>query len=81
MLAKCTNFSCSASFSHLDEGRLFLLETDPIFGSSKAKTTEYFWLCKACSADMTLRLTPGERLWQVDCQKHLLVTLKSHSSR
>jgi hypothetical protein len=57
MLAKCTNSSCSASFRHLDEGRLFLLETDPIFGSSKAKTTEHFWLCKDCSAGMTLCLT------------------------
>jgi hypothetical protein len=58
MLAKCTNHSCSASFRHLDEGRLFLLETDPIFGSTRAKETEYFWLCKDCSAGMTLRLTP-----------------------
>jgi hypothetical protein len=62
MLAKCTNPSCSASFRHLDEGRLFLLETDPIFGSSKAKTTEYFWLCKDCSAGMTLRLTQEGRV-------------------
>jgi hypothetical protein len=62
MLAKCTNSSCSASFRHLDDGRLFLLETDPIFGSSKAKTTEYFWLCKACSAEMTLRLTPDGKV-------------------
>ncbi len=57
MLAKCSNSYCSASFRHLDEGRLFLLETDPIFGSSKAKTTEYFWLCKDCSTGMTLCLT------------------------
>jgi hypothetical protein len=62
MLAKCTNSSCSASFRHLDEGRLFLLETDPIFGSSKVKTTEYFWLCKDCSAGMTLRLTPDGKV-------------------
>ena len=32
MLAKCTNPSCSALFSHLAEGRLFLLETEPPLG-------------------------------------------------
>ena len=62
MLAKCTNPSCSASFRHLDEGMLFLLETDPIFGSSTAKATEYFWLCKDCSTGLTLRLTKDGRV-------------------
>lgn len=57
MLAKCTNPSCSASFRHLAEGRLFQLETDPTLESSKTKATEYFWLCDHCSAGMTLRVT------------------------
>jgi hypothetical protein len=55
MLARCTNPSCSASFLRLDEGTLFLLETETTLGS-KAKKTEYFWLCEHCSAGMTLRL-------------------------
>ncbi len=62
MLAKCTNASCSAVFRHLDEGRLFLLETEPTLGSSKAKATDYFWLCKDCSAGMTLRLAQDGRV-------------------
>jgi hypothetical protein len=56
MLAKCANPSCSASFLHLADGRLFRLETDPAFSSSKARETEYFWLCEPCSAGTTLRL-------------------------
>jgi len=56
MLAKCANPSCAASFLHLADGRLFRLETDPAFSSSKAKETEYFWLCEPCSSGMTLRL-------------------------
>ena len=57
MLAKCANSSCSASFLHLTDGRLFRLETDPPFLSSNARETEYFWLCDSCSAGTTLRLT------------------------
>src|SRR2546426_1445269 len=54
MLSKCTNLSCSASFRHLADGRLFQLENDSPVTASKA--TEYFWLCHRCSAAMTLRL-------------------------
>jgi hypothetical protein len=57
MLAKCANPSCSASFLHLADGRLFRLETDPPFPSSNTRETEYFWLCGPCSAGTTLRLT------------------------
>ena len=60
MLAKCTNPSCSASFSHLAEGRLFLLETEPPLGICTAK--EYFWLCEHCSGGMTLRLAQDGRV-------------------
>jgi hypothetical protein len=56
MLAKCANRSCSASFRRLAEGRLFGLETDLAFGSSKACRVEYFWLCHRCSSAMTLRV-------------------------
>jgi hypothetical protein len=56
MLAKCANSSCSASFLHLADGRLFRLETEPAFPSTDAKKTEYFWLCGPCSAGMTLCL-------------------------
>lgn len=66
MLAKCTNPSCSASFLHLDKGRLFRLENEPISGSSKPKKTEYFWLCEHCSAGMTLRLTQDGNIMVAD---------------
>jgi len=56
MLAKCTNPSCSASFLHLAEGRLFRLDTGQTVDSSDARATEYFWLCESCSGKMMLRL-------------------------
>lgn len=62
MLAKCTNPSCSASFRHLAEGRLFLLETEPTARTARANASEFFWLCKDCSAGMTLRLAQDGRV-------------------
>jgi hypothetical protein len=62
MLAKCTNPSCSASFIHLAEGKLFQLETEPTLRSSKTEATEYFWLCEHCSMEMTLRLAQDGRV-------------------
>ena len=62
MLAKCTNSSCSASFSHLAEGRLFRLEAEPPLGICTTKATEYFWLCEHCSGGMTLRLAQDGRV-------------------
>jgi len=62
MLAKCANPTCSASFRHLQDGRLFRLETDQTLRSPKAKGAEYFWLCGDCSAGMTLRLAQDGRV-------------------
>jgi len=59
MLAKCANPLCSATFHRPVEGKLFLLETDPAIGPSKALRAEYFWLCHRCSSLMTLRLKEG----------------------
>jgi hypothetical protein len=56
MLPKCTNPSCSASFLHLAEGRLFRLDTGQTRDSSDARVTEYFWLCEPCAGKMTLHL-------------------------
>jgi hypothetical protein len=71
MLAKCTNPSCSASFRHLAEGRLFRLEADPELGSSRTKATEYFWLCERCSAGMTLRLAQDGRVMAIGLREAL----------
>lgn len=62
MLAKCANPSCSASFRHLAEGRLFRLETEPHLQSPNSRETEYFWLCEVCSSGTTLRLTLDGRV-------------------
>lgn len=71
MLAKCTNPSCPASFRHLTEGRLFRLETDPTARSSKARATEYFWLCEHCATGMTLRLAQDGRVMAIGLQEVL----------
>ena len=69
MLTKCANPSCSASFRHLQDGRLFLLETDRTQRSSESKAAEYFWLCKPCSVVMTLRLTQDGRVMATGLRK------------
>ena len=56
MLAKCANPSCSAPFLHLTDGKLFRLETDAPFHTSRDREPEYFWLCEPCSARTTLSL-------------------------
>ena len=55
MLAKCANPLCSVPFRYLESGGLFRLERDPL-DSSDRQMPEYFWLCRSCSATMTLRL-------------------------
>jgi|ERR1039458_5595836 hypothetical protein len=54
MLGKCTNPSCSASFRHMEDGILFRLDTDPTLRLPNPKRPEYYWLCRTCSATMTL---------------------------
>ncbi len=57
MLGKCTNPSCSASFRYMEDGILFRLETDPALRLSNPKRPEYYWLCRNCSAAMTLHIS------------------------
>jgi hypothetical protein len=57
MLGKCFNPSCFASFRYMEEGVLFRLETDPTIRLSNPKRPEYYWLCRSCSAAMTLHLS------------------------
>jgi len=56
MLDKCKNSSCTASFLHLADGRLFRLETETRYPSPNPREAEYFWLCGPCAAVMTLHL-------------------------
>ena len=62
MLTKCSNPSCSAPFRYLEEGRLFLLESDPALRPRNSNRAEYFWLCHGCSYTMTLRLGKSDRV-------------------
>jgi hypothetical protein len=62
MLSKCSNPSCSALFSHLQDGKLFSLESVPVLDHCAAKRVEHFWLCENCSLTMSLRLAKDERV-------------------
>jgi hypothetical protein len=55
MLAQCANPSCSALFRYLENGTLFRLESDP-WSTTDNRFREYFWLCRNCSATLSLRL-------------------------
>ncbi len=59
MVSKCANPDCSAIFRYLREGRLFNFEvtkSNPsrVVGVHIARSYEHFWLCPACSVNMTL---------------------------
>jgi hypothetical protein len=57
MIAKCANPSCSTSFRYLEEGMLFRLENDSPLELDNPMTPEYYWLCRSCSAAMTLHIS------------------------
>src|ERR1700745_1495283 len=65
MLGKCANPSCSAPFRYLRDGRLFRLEADPRFRTSKPNKLEFFWLCDRCSPRMGLRISEGGKVLPV----------------
>jgi hypothetical protein len=73
MLSKCANPSCTAAFLYLHEGKLFRMEVvQPSDGAQEdfksdgnGRTTqrlEYFWLCDACAAQMTIVRTATGRV-------------------
>ena len=59
MLSKCSNPSCSTTFLHLNEGRLYCFETNRTSRSASVRQAEYFWLCDRCCSAMTLRVHHG----------------------
>lgn len=67
MLAKCANPLCSVPFRYLEAGGLFRLENDPLVSHDR-QTPEYFWLCRHCSATMSLRLDEAGRIRIVQVQ-------------
>lgn len=68
MLAKCANPICSTPFRYLESGRLFRLESDPLGGSNN-RTPEYFWLCRDCTGEMTLRIAEGDGVKVIPCRE------------
>jgi|SRR5579863_7813442 len=71
MLHKCANPACVTSFRKLSQGKLFLLETDPIEKPESKRVTrrgqrshrmEYYWLCDLCADTLTLFYERGRGL-------------------
>lgn len=61
MVDVCSNPSCNRRFLYLHEGRLYILRStirskdrQSASGSNSSETTQWFWLCDACSRHMTL---------------------------
>jgi len=70
MLSKCSNPDCPTLFRYLHDGKLFRIEVDAVneetgtFGidpeaKKPVRRTEFFWLCRECSAEMTLDFEKG----------------------
>jgi len=70
MLSKCLNPSCSATFHHMSQGRLFRADFEEAARKSalegkatvvsirgKRSSIEYFWLCEKCATTMTVSLS------------------------
>jgi hypothetical protein len=70
MLSKCSNPGCSATFRRLQTGKLFRFDSPngrPSRDGSTPKSprgVEFFWLCEACAAKVTLvsNSTEGTRV-------------------
>ncbi len=71
MLYKCANPACEQPFRHLDEGKLFQVETEYFPASETRQPSlsrrgrmlrhhiERYWLCDSCSSTLTLAFEQG----------------------
>jgi phage terminase large subunit GpA-like protein len=66
VLHKCANPACHNPFRKLSQGKLFLVETEPVEGAKqvrcKTKSShhiEYYWLCDQCAFALTLSFEKG----------------------
>jgi hypothetical protein len=68
MLHKCANPACPSPFRKLNQGKLFLVDTQALEGSEARRTrwrgqsgrrVEYFWLCDQCACAFTLSYEKG----------------------
>ena len=68
MLHKCANQACPNPFRKLNQGKLFLVDTQPLEDPEGRRTrwrgqpthrVEYFWLCDQCAFAFTLSYEKG----------------------
>jgi hypothetical protein len=62
VLRKCANPACLVPFRNLNQGKLFLVETEGSSGleeravrrRGQSRRVEYYWLCDQCAFALTL---------------------------
>jgi hypothetical protein len=68
VLHKCANPACHSPFRKLSQGKLFLVETEPLEGLELRRAhwrgkcshhIEYYWLCDQCAFVLTLSYEKG----------------------
>ena len=68
VLHKCANPNCTNRFRKLSQGKLFLVDTQPLeqsavrrarMRSRPAQRVEYYWLCDQCAFALTLSYEKG----------------------
>ena len=66
MLDKCSNPACSATFRKLRDGRVFAIQVNAHYETSRIGRElqpHYFWLCDSCCRTMTIIAEKhGERI-------------------
>lgn len=65
METPCANPECAASFRDIQQGRVFVLDTETPFLADLSETHyfsapphafQYYWLCDVCAQHLTLQL-------------------------
>jgi hypothetical protein len=68
VLHKCANPNCTSPFRKLSQGKLFLVDTQPLEDLEARRTRwkgqpshriEYYWLCEQCAFALTLSYEKG----------------------
>jgi hypothetical protein len=68
VLHKCANPNCTSPFRKLSEGKLFLVDTQPLedvdtkrarWKGQATHRIEYYWLCDRCAFALTLSYEKG----------------------
>ena len=83
MLSKCSNPDCSAQFLYLHTGKLFRMARrsnlaegyDP--QKKGARGIEFFWLCKDCAEEFTLKTDVTRGVHVVSLHRHALAATAS----